>query len=164
MFSQSSSSKISGSRRRLPMDEGALGFRGHAKLEVLGDDKAAQNVQLQPWLDYQRVLPFCLFLELPRACRRGVLISPKGWRVEVAISTDLQRDEWRREKSYGSKSGVCERSPKRTRWSLRPANVLTIHGERGPSVLRVGGSKVNRCPSNSNGKWAISSQQRSDSI
>jgi len=87
----------------LPMDEGALGFNGHAKLGVLGDDKAAQRVQLQSWLDYQLALPFCLFFELPRACRRGVLISPKGWRVEVAISTELQRDEWRCEKDRGPK-------------------------------------------------------------
>jgi hypothetical protein len=92
VFSQSSSSKISGSRRRLPIDDGALGFNGHAKLGVLGD-KAAQRVQLQSLLDHELVLPFCLFLELPRACRRGVLISPKGWRVEVAIWTDVQRDE-----------------------------------------------------------------------
>jgi hypothetical protein len=107
-FSQSSSSKISGSRRRLPMDEGALGFNGHAKLGVLGDDRAAQRVQLQSWLGRQLVLPFCLFLELPRACRRGVLISPKGWRVEVAISTDLQQDEWRCEKRKESRTGNCD--------------------------------------------------------
>lgn len=87
VFSQSSSSKISGSRWRLPVDEGALGFNGHAKLGVLGD-KAGRRVQLQSLLDYQLGLPFCLFLELPRACRRGVLISPKGWRVQVAMLTD----------------------------------------------------------------------------
>lgn len=115
VFSQSSSSKISGSRRRLPMDDGALGFSGHAKLGVLGEDKAAQRVQLQSWLDHPLVLPFCLFLELPSACRRGVLISPKGWRVEVAISTDLQRDDWRRKKRKGSKFGICDRSRKRAR-------------------------------------------------
>jgi hypothetical protein len=44
LFSQSSSSKISGSRWRLPIDEVALGFSGHAKLGVLGD-KAGQRVQ-----------------------------------------------------------------------------------------------------------------------
>lgn len=43
LFSQSSSSKISGSRWRLPMEDGALGFSGHLKLGVLGD-RAAQRV------------------------------------------------------------------------------------------------------------------------
>lgn len=106
-FSQSSSSKISGSRRRLPIDDGALGFAGHAKLGVLGD-RAAQRVQLQLLLDYELVLPFCLFLELPSACRRGVLMSPKGWRVKVAISTDLQRDERRCGKREKPKVNKCD--------------------------------------------------------
>lgn len=113
VFSQSSSSKISGSRWRLPVDEGAPGFRGHAKLGVLGD-KAAQRVQLQSLLDHRLVLPFCLFLELPRACRRGVPISPKGWRVKVAMLIALQRDGWRYEKNEGFKQDMRGPSRKRT--------------------------------------------------
>lgn len=41
VFSQSSSWKISGSRWRLPVDEAALGFSGHAKLGVVGDRAVA---------------------------------------------------------------------------------------------------------------------------
>lgn len=37
VFSQSLSSKISGSRWRLPMEAVALGFSGHGNWEVLGD-------------------------------------------------------------------------------------------------------------------------------
>ena len=44
VFSQSSSSKISGSRWRLPVDDVALRFNGHAKLGVVGD-RAGQGVQ-----------------------------------------------------------------------------------------------------------------------
>lgn len=50
VFSQSSSSKISASRWRLPTDSVALGFNGHAKLGVLGD-KAGRRVQLHSLLD-----------------------------------------------------------------------------------------------------------------
>lgn len=43
VFSQSSSSNTSGSRWRLPTDDGALGFSGHRKAGVLGD-RAGQGV------------------------------------------------------------------------------------------------------------------------
>ena len=94
MFSPSSSSKISGSRWRLPMDDVALDFNGHAKLGVLGD-KADNAFSNSPYSTTGSViLPFCLFLELPSACRRGVLSSPNGWRAKVAISIDKQRERW----------------------------------------------------------------------
>lgn len=68
-FSESSSSKMAGPRARLPVEAVGLGLRGEANLEFSSG-----------------VIAFCLFLELWRACSRGLPSSAKGWRVKKAIA------------------------------------------------------------------------------
>lgn len=86
-FSESSSSKMAGPRARLPVEAVGLGLRGEANLEF-SSGVIAKHCAFSFWVSTVEVdcLPFCLFLELWRACSRGLPSSAKGWRVKKAIA------------------------------------------------------------------------------